>query len=831
MNPYQSLTMACSVVQSGDTIVLHGGPFVQSTAAVVNVSNVTIMGNGATVQAASQSNVVLLSIGAQGTHCTVRDLVVNGSLTNGADVDNGAVEVTASAAHFQNVYVHDSEGYGFRLVASWDNVVIENCRVMNCSTGIQEAMYGTADVHNANFLSNRLINNRSGGIRGTNNSGGAYAIFGEKIIGNVIHNDTLATNALGIELYGGQIVGEAKISHQGADVSHNTVENQEYGISMNACGFSDVSHNLVSGCAFISIEFANTLGCTASSNDMDCSAGASGYGISNNNADTRQKIDLHISGGRIVNANNASALGAYNVSGLSVDNVYASGMATPFVIQLTDGVTLQNCQGVIGSANSNGIYSEVGSGQTFSGFHYLNNQLIHTNGPGAYYSPFIFYCGSGSGTFNDVLIKNNYTDQTFSGSNFIQYAGGVVLSPLVIGNIPENSAGQLGFQNADTIGTTTIDGPGQTAGVASPGLNILQSNIDLGGSDLLAAGETFTSYLGGATQVKLGGVAGVVGDPGNINNFPGGLALFYKAADGASGSLHEGMRLDLNGNVGIGTKSPAAKLEVNGAAQIDGNLAVNGAATITGTLSATSFITTILANPTTAPTLATGGTAGSTSYGYAYSYAQGDYSQTIVSPTGNFATGNATLSAQNYNTISGMGVPANTAYVLIYRVAGGSSQGYIGQVAITSGTTTFSFNDTGLAGSATYTASAVNNTGVVKVGGNIVGGQSAMTLNTTGTITFKNTGYSETIYNPSTTTLSSGTITLPTTSTVGQTVRYTGNAAISSITITGTVDIGSGLTSYPAGSRRLLAVRCQRSLDSYPITSLTKNSSVTPPHP
>lgn len=44
----------------------------------------------------------------------------------------------------------------------------------------------------------------------------------------------------------------------------------------------------------------------------------------------------------------------------------------------------------------------------------------------------------------------------------------------------------------------------------------------------------------------------------------------------ATNSNNERMRIDPSGNVGIGTTSPGAKLEVNGTAQIDGNLQLNG---------------------------------------------------------------------------------------------------------------------------------------------------------------------------------------------------------------------------------------------------------------
>ena len=58
---------------------------------------------------------------------------------------------------------------------------------------------------------------------------------------------------------------------------------------------------------------------------------------------------------------------------------------------------------------------------------------------------------------------------------------------------------------------------------------------------------------------------------GNANAY---LAFLY----GASGTLTEGMRLDYNGNVGIGTASPGDKLTVNGDISVFGNKIYNGSA-------------------------------------------------------------------------------------------------------------------------------------------------------------------------------------------------------------------------------------------------------------
>jgi hypothetical protein len=61
-------------------------------------------------------------------------------------------------------------------------------------------------------------------------------------------------------------------------------------------------------------------------------------------------------------------------------------------------------------------------------------------------------------------------------------------------------------------------------------------------------------------------------DPAKALRFGKGGTALYSAT-----GFVEDMRIEPNGNVGIGTQAPATKLEVNGAAQVDGNLTLTGA--------------------------------------------------------------------------------------------------------------------------------------------------------------------------------------------------------------------------------------------------------------
>src|SRR5579859_1260018 len=82
-------------------------------------------------------------------------------------------------------------------------------------------------------------------------------------------------------------------------------------------------------------------------------------------------------------------------------------------------------------------------------------------------------------------------------------------------------------------------------------------------------------------------------DLGNAYGLGAGIKSYLDNRSGGSFSiLNTGVNavtIDTSGNVGIGTTTPAATLEVNGTAQFDGLATFGAGASITGTVSATSF--------------------------------------------------------------------------------------------------------------------------------------------------------------------------------------------------------------------------------------------------
>lgn len=109
-----------------------------------------------------------------------------------------------------------------------------------------------------------------------------------------------------------------------------------------------------------------------------------------------------------------------------------------------------------------------------------------------------------------------------------------------------------------------INGSQQSLNFGSSSLNLEQQYVDFGGQNLVGASTLFKTN-DGTNSWTLGAIGGVVGTPGNIANYPGGLAFFTKVADNNTTTAPlERMRIDANGWVGIGTAHPDQKLTVAG---------------------------------------------------------------------------------------------------------------------------------------------------------------------------------------------------------------------------------------------------------------------------
>ncbi|MBT9168766.1 MAG: hypothetical protein DDT19_02114 [Syntrophomonadaceae bacterium] len=145
------------------------------------------------------------------------------------------------------------------------------------------------------------------------------------------------------------------------------------------------------------------------------------------------------------------------------------------------------------------------------------------------------------------------------------------------------------------------------------------------------------------------------------------------------------------GNVGIGTMTPATRLHVAGTTR-----GVGGAQ--------------ILALPTPGtPTVTPQGVTGTTIWGYRVT-ARSAVGETLASIEGRTTTGNATLSATNFNRITWSAVSGAVDYG-IYRTTAGGTPAATGLIVITPSLT---FDDTGLA--AVVPVPIVDSSGNVSIG-------------------------------------------------------------------------------------------------------------------
>jgi hypothetical protein len=205
-----------------------------------------------------------------------------------------------------------------------------------------------------------------------------------------------------------------------------------------------------------------------------------------------------------------------------------------------------------------------------------------------------------------------------------------------------------------------------------------------------------------------------------VNNTSNTLQTFDLGGEYAqqleTGGIETGA-LQVNANAQIqGDETIQGGLSVGTNLQTSGNVAVSGSSFFQGS---TSFATGIVGglslsglSNTSAPSVTPRGTAGSTSYGYTITAVSAAGGETLASTAGTTTTGNATLSSTNYNELFWNLVNGAVSYKVYRTVSSGtpSSTGLIGT------STSFKFDDTGLAASGS--SPTVNTTGNLSVTGN-----------------------------------------------------------------------------------------------------------------
>ena len=387
---------------------------------------------------------------------------------------------------------------------------------------------------------------------------------------------------------------------------------------------------------------------------------------------------------------------------------------------------------------------------------------------------------------------------------------GYVLGPL---GLQVTAAGKVGIGASGSSADPVITSGAQ---LSTPSLAINGSLLSLAGNHTISGAFASTFTMTGATTVTFP-TSGTLISTANLGTNV--LTALGNATNSANGVL----QLDANGLI-------PTIINPNQAAGA-GTIALSGV-TVTGT--GTSFLT--ACPPGT--TLVIGGV------GYSVVSVASNTSLTVdnsgsVSAGTSYNIAPALFKAQLYNNpsnqtvISGYGYPISIGAGAAYSAAwykNGNTWGIfvdnstglfsIRNASNASQVEPLQINENAPDAAINISSTGVSTKGVLKqtsvtsamlkadASGNLVSagenvdyaGPVTMTANTTGTITFNSNSHNETIYNTSGSTISSATITLPSTTAAGQVCRYVTGGAVTSVTVSGTVDIGAAVTTLAANS-------------------------------